>query len=104
VKLVAAEGFFSIRYADILVRVKAKPGARSDSVLGVRAGELLVGVRAAPEKGKANDALIRVLSEAFGIKRSDVALKTGAGSSRKQFTVPLSARAALERLRTEVKP
>ncbi len=89
------DGFFSVRTADILVRVKAKPGARSDGVLGMRAGELLVNVHAAPEKGKANEALIRILAETLGVRRSDIALKTGAGSSHKQFTVPLSARKAL---------
>jgi uncharacterized protein YggU (UPF0235/DUF167 family) len=97
------ESFFSMRNTDILVRVKAKPGARSDGVLGVRAGELLVGVRAAPEKGRANDALILILSETLGVKRGDIILKTGAGSPRKQFTVPLSARFALESLRIEGK-
>jgi uncharacterized protein YggU (UPF0235/DUF167 family) len=90
--------FFSIRKIDILVRVKAKPGARLDAILGVRAGELLVSVRAAPEKGKANDAVILVLSRTLGIKRGDVSLRTGSGSPRKQFSVPLSARPALESL------
>jgi uncharacterized protein YggU (UPF0235/DUF167 family) len=97
------ESFFSVRNTDILVRVKAKPGARSDGVLGVRAGELLVSVRAAPEKGKANDAIVFILSATLGVKKGDIILKTGAGSPRKQFTVPLSARSALERLRIEGK-
>ncbi len=97
------DDFFSVRAADILVRVKARPGARSDGVLGVRAGELLVSVRAAPEKGKANEALIRILSETLCVRRGDIALKTGAGSSRKQFTVPLSAHKALLGLHIEGK-
>ncbi len=97
------ESFFLVRSGDILVRVKAKPGSRSDRILGVRAGELLVGVRAAPEKGRANDAVIRVLSEALSVKRGDITLKTGAGSPRKQFMVPLTARPALEGLRIKGK-
>ena len=51
------EGFFTARSECIFLRVKAKPGAREDSILGVRGAELLVAVRVPPgeRKGKRRD-------------------------------------------------
>ncbi len=85
----------------LLLRVKAKPGAREDRILGVRGGELLVSVRAAPEAGKANAAIVRVLADFLGIKKSDAILKNGAGAPHKVFELPLSCMASLEKLEEE---
>jgi uncharacterized protein YggU (UPF0235/DUF167 family) len=85
----------------ILLRVKAKPGAREDRVLGVRNGELLVSVRAAPEAGKANAAIVKVLADFLDIRKSDVIMKSGAGAPRKVFELPLSCLASLKKLEEE---
>jgi uncharacterized protein YggU (UPF0235/DUF167 family) len=87
--------FFSVGAEAIVLRVKAKPHSREDAVLGVRAGELLVTVRAAAENGRANAEIVRVLAKALGVPRDRVVLKSGAGASHKVFIVPLEAAAAL---------
>jgi hypothetical protein len=87
---------YTVQASGILLRVKVKPGARQDAVLGVRAGELLVSVRAAPERGKANEAAAGVISRFLSLPRRAVSLKSGGGSPRKLFTLPLAAREALE--------
>jgi uncharacterized protein (TIGR00251 family) len=92
------QGFLTVREKDILLRVKAKPGAREDRIKGARGGELQVSVRASPEKGQANEGLIRLLAKSLGVPKADVVLKIGGGSAHKVFEVPLSARGALERL------
>ena len=89
------QGIYTVRDRDILLRVRAKPGARADRIAGVRGDSLLVEVRAAPERGRANEAVIRVLAEAFGLRASSIELKTGAVSQRKLFVLPLEARPAL---------
>jgi D-lactate dehydrogenase (cytochrome) len=61
------EEFFSVRSGSVFLRVKAKPGARADSILGVRGSQLLVAVRALPEKGRANTEIARVLAKALGV-------------------------------------
>ena len=94
-------GFSSVRDRDIMVRVKAKPGSRADRVAAIRGDSLLVEVRAAPERGRANEAVARVLAEALGVAASDVVLKSGHAAPRKLFVVPLAARGALERLGRE---
>ncbi len=70
-----------------VVPVRAQPGARKNAVLGERAGALRVAVSAAPEKGKANEALRGVLAEALGCKASQVGLLTGETSREKTFLV-----------------
>ena len=96
------EGFFTVRSRCIFLRVKAKPGAREDSVLGVRGAELLVSVRVPPEKGKANAEIARVLAKALGVSRDEVVLKLGGSSAHKIFTVPLGAAAALGKMVSSV--
>ncbi len=91
-----------MRARDILLRVKAKPGARADRVAGLRGDSLLVEVRAAPERGKANEAISRVLAEALGLRASAVALKSGAVSPVKTFVLPSEAVEALRRLVEEI--
>ena len=91
--------FFSIQGNHVILRVKAKPGARQDSVGGVRAAELLVSVRVPAEKGRANAEIVRLLAKSLGIARDEVVLKLGGSSSHKVFELPLSAAAALARIR-----
>ena len=93
--------FYSVGARSILLHVKARPGSRQDAVAGVRGGELLVDVRAQPEKGRANEEIVRLLARALGVARESVVLKLGGGSRRKLFEVPLSCLEALERLRDE---
>jgi uncharacterized protein YggU (UPF0235/DUF167 family) len=49
------------------------------------AGALRVEVTAAPEKGKANGAIIAVLAEFFQLPKSAVELIAGAGNPQKRF-------------------
>lgn len=71
----------------VVIPVHAQPGARKNAVVGEHAGRLKVTVTQAPEKGKANQALIEVLAEAIGVKRSQVTLLSGETSSKKRFLV-----------------
>lgn len=91
------EAFFSVHGDHVILRVKAKPGARQDAILGVRGAELVVAVRVPAEKGKANAEIIRVLSKALEVHRSEVTLKLGGASPHKVFELPASAAAALQR-------
>jgi uncharacterized protein YggU (UPF0235/DUF167 family) len=67
---------------------------------GVAGAALKVAVAAAPEKGKANRAICRVLAEALALRPSQVSLHSGATSRDKKVRVEgLSRAAAEERLR-----
>lgn len=93
-----AEGFFSVHAGFISLRVKAKPGAREDAILGVRGAELVVAVRAVAEKGKANAEIERILARGLGVSRESVVLKMGGASPHKVFQVPLEAAAILRKM------
>ena len=67
--------------------VRAQPGARKAGVMGEQAGALKVAVTAPPEDGRANKALLEVLREALGLKRSQVELLSGATSRDKRFLI-----------------
>jgi uncharacterized protein (TIGR00251 family) len=71
----------------VLLPVQAHAGARKNGVLGVRKGMLRVAVTAAPEKGKANQAIVAVLSEVLGVAKSSIELVSGATAAKKQFLI-----------------
>jgi uncharacterized protein (TIGR00251 family) len=61
----------------VRLRVRVKPRASKSRVLCEREGELEVAVAAPPVDGAANEALVRVLSEYFGVPRSAVTIARG---------------------------
>jgi uncharacterized protein (TIGR00251 family) len=70
-----------------ILSVRAQPGARRDEIRGVHDGALRVAVTAAPEKGKANHAIIKLLAKTLGIAKSRVVLISGETSRNKTFLV-----------------
>jgi uncharacterized protein (TIGR00251 family) len=73
----------------ITLAVRAQPGARKTSVVGVygegAGAQLKIAVHAPPIEGRANEALIAFLAEAFSIPRRDVVLLSGETSRSKVF-------------------
>ncbi len=67
--------------------VRAQPNARKPGVQGEQAGSLKVAVTAPPEDGRANKALLEVLREVLGLKRSQVELLSGETSREKRFLI-----------------
>ncbi len=64
--------------------LKVTPRARSEGLEGLNtAGELVVKVRVAPEDGKANDAVIALISKAFAIPKSQLEITRGTTSRHK---------------------
>jgi uncharacterized protein len=70
-----------------ILRVRAHPGARRNEIRGVQDGMLKVSVTQAPEKGKANKAVIELLSKKLGLKKSQIELLSGETSHQKRFLV-----------------
>jgi uncharacterized protein (TIGR00251 family) len=85
----------------LTLRIRLTPNASKDAVEGVTEtadglAHLGVRVRAVPEKGKANKALIAVLSQFLGLPKRDIDVIRGTTSRLK--TVRVTADAA-ERVR-----
>ena len=68
-----------------ILLVKVVPGSSRDRVVGVLGDAVKVVTSSAPEKGRANAAVARILSEALGVDKRRVRLLTGEGSPRKEF-------------------
>jgi uncharacterized protein (TIGR00251 family) len=83
--------------AGVILPVHAQPGARKNAVTGIHAGRLKVAVTQAPDKGKANQALVRLLAELLGVGPAQITLVAGATSRHKKFLVAGIGRADLEK-------
>ena len=71
----------------VRLHLRVKPGGHADRLLGPHAGALKLEVRAAPDRGRANDAVVRLLAEALGVGRSQVEVIAGAAARDKVVSV-----------------
>jgi len=70
------------------IRVRVHPGARRERIVKrVDDGSWRIEVHAPPEDGRANDAVVRLLADVLGVKRSDVRVVTGHGARGKVIEV-----------------
>ena len=77
---------------DLILAVRLTPGATREDVGGRWTDEhdahwLSARVRAVPEKGKANAALIALLAKELGLSRSQLSLTAGASARLKRIIV-----------------
>lgn len=71
----------------ICLKVKVIPKASKSEIKGWENGELVVRLAAVPEKGEANDALIRHLADVLGIGKSKLLLVQGEKSRHKRVCI-----------------
>ena len=69
----------------VVLTVRAHAGAKRNEVRGEQDGALKVCVTQAPEKGKANKAIGKLLAETFRLKASQIELISGETLSQKKF-------------------
>ena len=85
----------------VVLHVHVQPGAGRSSIVGRHGTALKLRVAAAPEGGRANDAVADLLAETFGVQRGQVELVSGQSSRAKQFKLtgvdPDAFRTQLER-------
>ena len=79
------------------LRVRVSPGARSNAVLGRHGEGWKVRVTAAPEGGKANDAVLRLLAERLDLPGKSLTLVSGPSSRDKIVELHGIDRAEAER-------
>jgi uncharacterized protein (TIGR00251 family) len=73
--------------AGVEVPVRAIAGASRSEISGVRDGALLVKITTAPEKGKANRAIVELLASSLSCRKSDLELIRGERHRSKVFLV-----------------
>lgn len=65
------------------LRLRVAPGASVSGVVGRHGDAWKLRVAAAPERGKANDAVLELLAAALAVPRTSVTLVSGASSRNK---------------------
>lgn len=85
------EDICAVSASTVRVRVRLTPKSAADRVEGVEntaeGPALKVRVRAVPEKGKANAALVSVFADWLGVARGSVEVATGGKSRCKMLAV-----------------
>lgn len=82
----------------ITLNVKVVPNASRTEIAGWLDGALKVRLQAPPEDGKANKALIKLLSKELGIPRKQIRIEAGEFSPLKRLAVMGVGKEDLERL------
>jgi uncharacterized protein (TIGR00251 family) len=67
--------------------LRVQPKAKRNAIQGEQAGALRVSVTAPPEDGRANDAVLALLREEFGLQRSQLVLLSGQTNRNKVVLV-----------------
>ena len=84
----------------VTLKVRASPGASRDRIVGVLGDALKIAVSAAPEKGRANKRILRLLADALGLAPRDLAVVGGEASRDKRVRIAgLSSAELCERLK-----
>jgi uncharacterized protein YggU (UPF0235/DUF167 family) len=71
----------------MIITVHAKPASRRNTVTKLDENTYKIEVTAAPEQGKANEAIARALAEDLHVAVSRVTLTRGATTHLKQFEI-----------------
>ena len=69
------------------LKLHVTPGAREEKIVGWQGDSLRVRVRARPEKGRANEAVLQLLAGRLNLARSRLALVRGGASRDKLVEV-----------------
>jgi len=80
-------GWISRNADSLLMDVRIIPRAARNQVVGINNQRLTLQITAAPVDGKANDALIRYLSDLFGVAKSRISIVRGHKGREKTVSI-----------------
>ena len=79
----------------IRLRVKAVPGASRDSIAGILGDRLKVRVSPAPEGGRANTAIVKLLAKSLKLRPDQIELVSGHTNPEKVLVISARSTAQL---------
>ncbi|TVL99833.1 MAG: YggU family protein [Candidatus Brocadia sp. WS118] len=71
----------------VILSIRTQPGSSKNRIIGEYGGRLKLAVTAAPEKGKANKAVIELLADTFRIHESSIHIISGESSRDKRVLI-----------------
>ncbi|MGC9505170.1 DUF167 domain-containing protein [Baaleninema sp.] len=72
----------------MIVTVKVKPNSKQQSIAVEEDGSFTVRLQSPPVDGKANKELVKLLAKRFGVRKSQVAIRSGETSRIKRIEIP----------------
>lgn len=84
---------FRVSRNGILLDIRLTPRASRDGFDGLKAGRLQARVRAVPEDGRANTALVELVADEIGVAKSTVSVAAGKTSRLKTVLIAGDAKA-----------
>lgn len=72
---------------DVLVWIKAVPGAARNQIAGPLGDRLKIRITAPPQDGRANNAICKLMASALDKKARDVTIESGHGSAEKTVRI-----------------
>ncbi|CAN5495380.1 DUF167 domain-containing protein [soil metagenome] len=69
------------------LRIKVKPNARQSALAEQADGTWLAQIKSPPIDGKANQELIALVAQHFGVRKAQVAIRSGASGRVKLVTI-----------------
>ena len=71
----------------VILSIRTQPGSSKNRIIGEYGGRLKLAVTAAPEKGKANKAVIELLADTLHINESSIQIISGESSRDKRLMI-----------------
>lgn len=71
----------------MIFNIKVKPNSKQQAIILEEDGSLTVRLQSPPVDGKANKELIQVLAERFGVRKSQISIRSGERSRTKRVEV-----------------
>lgn len=72
---------------DLLLQISVQPRSSSNSISGTHNNQLRVKLTAAPVDGKANQALIKLLSKTFAVPARQISIEKGENARSKRVCI-----------------
>lgn len=83
--------FYQLNAKGIVLNVLVRPNAAADKIEGLYDNLLKLRVSAQPLEGAANQAVIKLLSKAFGVPKTAIEIMAGHTGKHKRLQLHLSA-------------
>ena len=82
------------------IKIKVYPKSSNNSIIGLRNNVLIIKTTSAPDKGKANEAVIKLLSKKFKIPKSTISIVSGQASQNKTILIEADIKNLLQQIKS----
>jgi len=72
---------------DLLIQISVQPRASSNAISGIHNNQLRIKLTAVPVEGKANQALIKLLSKTFAVPARQISIEKGENARSKRIRI-----------------